>query len=153
MSNKRADVRHPHRLHVKGSCAAGRERSRDPRIKPTSPPAATNELPRRPDAGILSPAIPLFFIGRNGDGFWVARECEGHRGGIFVLKNSAERFTKMSSETTGCATMFVSERFELDGVNHGNPIVGQLAAAKHVASRAASRLAAIVGKAVAKHKI
>jgi hypothetical protein len=34
-------------------------------------------LPQRPDATMLSEAIPLFFIGRNHNGLWVAREATG----------------------------------------------------------------------------
>ena len=34
------------------------------------PPAAL-------DASIVSDAIPAFFIGRNKDGFWVARDAKG----------------------------------------------------------------------------
>jgi len=35
------------------------------------------ELPERPDRTVLSDSIPLFFIGRDRNGFWVARESEG----------------------------------------------------------------------------
>jgi hypothetical protein len=34
-------------------------------------------LPNRPDARVLHRAIPLFFIGRNKNGFWLAREARG----------------------------------------------------------------------------
>src|SRR5665811_2380665 len=67
----------------------------------------------------LSEAIPLFFIGRNKDGFWVAREADGRVGGIFVLKRSALLFANTNTQPRGCATMFLSERFELDIENKG----------------------------------
>ena len=43
-------------------------------------------FPRRPDAGVVSKSITLFFIGRNRNGLWVAREAEGRTGGVFLLK-------------------------------------------------------------------
>jgi hypothetical protein len=85
-------------------------------------------LPQRPDPSILSDAIPLFFIGRNGDGFWVAREAAASVGGIFLLKCSALQFAKRNAEPGGCATMDISERFELDIANHGNRAVAHLSA-------------------------
>jgi hypothetical protein len=42
--------------------------------------------PFRPlDVGIVSEAIPAFFIGRNKDGFWVARNANGKIGGNFPI--------------------------------------------------------------------
>jgi hypothetical protein len=78
------------------------------------------------DPGILSESIPAFFIGRNQEGFWVAREARGRIGGIFLLANSAVSFAKRNSPPTGCATIFPSERFELDLENSGNPLAAQL---------------------------
>jgi hypothetical protein len=80
-------------------------------------------FPRRPDAGVLSKSIPLFFIGRNRNGLWVAREAEGRTGGIFLLKQSALLFTQKHSAPVGCATMFLTESIELDTENSGNPLV------------------------------
>ena len=34
------------------------------------------------DPGIVNEAIPAFFIGRNKEGFWVARDGKGRIGGI-----------------------------------------------------------------------
>ena len=92
---------------------------------PNSPvaPGTAAKFPRRPDARILSEKIPLFFIGRNKNGLWVAREAEGQTGGVFLLKRSALRFVKKNSVPVGCATMFLTERFELDVENQGNPLV------------------------------
>ena len=92
--------------------------------------AGQTKLPPRPSPEILSEAIPLFFIGRNEDGFWVARESDGRIGGIFLRKRSALRFANRSAQPGGCAIMFLSERFELDVENKGNPFVAHLARCK-----------------------
>ncbi len=43
-------------------------------------PHSARRLPRRPDGSVISEAIPLFYIGRNKNGLWVAREVRGlHR--------------------------------------------------------------------------
>jgi len=75
------------------------------------------------DPAILDASIPAFYIGRNSDGFWLARGTRGEIGGIFLLKSSALAFTRRVSRRTGCATIFSSERFELDVENRGNPLV------------------------------
>lgn len=81
------------------------------------------ELPDRPDPCFLNKSIPLFFIARNKRGFWVAREAEGRIGGIFLLQRSALRFAKRNSRPQGCATMFLSDCFELDIDNRGNRLI------------------------------
>jgi hypothetical protein len=96
--------------------------------------STTAQLPRRPDASVISEAIPLFYIGRNKNGMWVAREAEGCIGGIFLTRRSAVRFARESCEHTGCATMFVSEPLELDFENRGNLFVAERAAARSVAA-------------------
>jgi hypothetical protein len=78
------------------------------------------------DPGIVSATIPAFFIGRNKEGFWVARDANGQIGGIFLLETSALSFARRNSWPTGCATIFPSERIELDLENNGNPLVTQL---------------------------
>ena len=76
------------------------------RTPPDDEPAGT-ATPFRPlDAGIVSDAIPAFFIGRNGDGFWVARDAKGRIGGLFLLKASAVSFARTQSGPAGCATIF-----------------------------------------------
>jgi len=99
------------------------------------------ELPPRPDPGILNEAIPLFFIGRNEDGFWVARESNGRTGGIFLRKRSALRFANRNAQPEGCALMFLSERFELGVANKGNPLATSLAAARRIVLQLAQRMA------------
>jgi hypothetical protein len=78
------------------------------------------------DPGIVSEAIPAFFIGRNKEGFWVARDASGRLGGIFLLESSALSFARRNSPSTGCATIFLSGTVELDLENAGNPIVALL---------------------------
>ena len=97
--------------------------------KPAAMPNTIAEFPRRPDSGVLSETIPLFFIGRNGRGLWIAREAEGRSGGIFLFRRSALRFAEKNSASTGCATMVLAARFELDMENRGNPLVAWLDAA------------------------
>jgi hypothetical protein len=111
-------------------------------------PAAVTRLPQRPDPSILSDAIPLFFIGRNRDGFWVARDADGRVGGIFLRKQSALQFAKKISQPAGCATMFLSERFELDIENKGNSLIAHFGAAKRILTRLTPRLATFISNAV-----
>jgi hypothetical protein len=88
---------------------------------------ATISTPFMPlDPGIVSAAIPAFFIGRNQEGFWIARDVNGRIGGIFLLENSALSFAKRNSRPAGCATIFPSERFELDLENSGNRLAAHL---------------------------
>jgi hypothetical protein len=119
---------------LRGICLVvkGNRPSRDPsfdRRKPAAPAGTITEFPRRPDSGVLSETIPLFFIGRNNHGLWIAREAEGRTGGVFLFKQSAVRFAQKYSAPTGCATMFLADRFELDVENHGHPLVAWLDAA------------------------
>jgi hypothetical protein len=92
-------------------------------------------LPKRPDARVLNRVIPLFFIGRNKNGFWLAREANGRIGGMFLLKRSALRFAQEASAPIGCATMFLAEPFELNTWNCGNPLVEWLDAALAISNR------------------
>jgi hypothetical protein len=79
-----------------------------------------------PDPSILNASIPAFFIGRNRDGFWVAREVRGSTGGIFLLERSALAFARRYSRPSGCATIYCFEGFELDVKNKGNPLISWL---------------------------
>jgi hypothetical protein len=92
-------------------------------------------FPRRPGAHVVSKAIRLFFIGQNADGLWVARDAEGRVGGIFWCKRSAVNFADDKTAPVGCAKMFVSQRFELDIKNNGNPLATYLGAAKQALTR------------------
>jgi hypothetical protein len=77
----------------------------------------------RPGPEDLSEAIPVFFIGRNKDGHWVARGADGKSGGLFWRKQAAIRFATQSAWPARCATIFPSENIELDLENQGNPLL------------------------------
>jgi hypothetical protein len=119
-------------------------------------PPASDALPKgeglaitpflRPGPEVVHESIPVFFIGRNRDGLWVARDAEGKLGGIFWRKKSALRFAHRSAWPTGCAAVFPQARFELDIENAGNPVVAQLGPLKRLAMRPRQRTAAFIGK-------
>jgi hypothetical protein len=104
-------------------------------------PAATQACFQPLDPGVVSASIPTFFVGRNRDGFWLARDAKGENGGIFLLKSSALAFVRKVSGRVGCATVFPSERFELDVENQGNPFADYL--------KPLLRLVAFAGKGTA----
>ncbi len=109
----------------RGIClvVTGNEKTANQPDRMPAAPDTAAKFPRRPNAGVLSATITLFFIGRNKNALWVAREAEGRTGGVFLLKRSALRFAKKNSVPVGCATMFLAERFELDVENQGNRLV------------------------------
>lgn len=115
-------------------------------VIPVAATAATG-LPQRPDPSILNEAIPLFYIGQNLDGFWVARDANGQVGGIFLRKQSALNFANRNADPWGCATMFLSERLELDIENKGNPLVAHFANTKRVLTRLVTKLTFFIGVA------
>src|SRR3984893_15206549 len=96
------------------------------------------------DPDIVNEAIPAFFVGRNKEGFWVARDAKGRIGGIFLLENSALSFAKKNSRPAGCATIFPSERIELDLENRGNTFIVPVRDMKHFVSGQARRIVALV---------
>jgi hypothetical protein len=96
-------------------------------------------FPQRPNSGVLSESIPLFFIGRSRFGLWLVREAQGRTGGVFLFKRSALRFANKSSTPASYATMHLNERLELDVENHGNPLAAWLL-------RIASRLSNLIPK-------
>jgi hypothetical protein len=109
----------------------GERRGRSPADEP-----ATATSPFQPlDPSIVNEAIPAFFIGRNREGFWVARDAKGKIGGVFLFENSALAFARRNSQPAGCATIFPQERFELDLENNGNPLVGHLGSLIRFATR------------------
>jgi hypothetical protein len=101
---------------------------------------------QRLDPSIVNEAIPAFFIGRNMEGFWVARDVDGQFGGIFLLEHSALSFARRNSRTGGCATIYPSERFELDLANRGNPLVEHIGSLMRLARRSGQRMVAFIGK-------
>jgi hypothetical protein len=106
-------------------------------------------FPKRPDLTVLSQTIPLFYIARNKHGFWVSRDAEGQRGGIFLLRRSALRFARDGSAPAGCAMMFLSETLELDLENEGGRHAEIIAAGIDVMTRRAPQFAAFVAMAIA----
>jgi len=120
------------------------ERSRE-RFGTLSPATVAADFqPLDPD--IVNEAIPAFFIGRNSAGFWVAREVQGRIGGIFLLENSAVSFAKHNSRPAACATIYPTERFELDLENSGNPLLAQVGSLIRLARRFWPRMVALTGK-------
>jgi hypothetical protein len=104
-------------------------------------PTGAIDFPKRPDIDVLSEAIPLFYIGRNGKGLWVVRDAEGRRGGLFLSRRSAVRFAREESEPAGCALMFLKGRLELDVMTDG--VSGSFAAVVRAAEDRAPMLAAL----------
>jgi hypothetical protein len=98
------------------------------------------------DTSIVSEAIPVFFIGRNREGFWVARDVKGRIGGIFLFESSALSFARRKSRRTGCATIYQSETFELDLKNGGNPFIAHLGTLRRVAIDHQRRIIAFIDK-------
>ena len=96
------------------------------------------------DPSIVNEAIPAFFIGRNKDGLWVGRDVSGRVGGIFLFRSSALSFARRHSRPAGCATIFPSERFELDLENNGNPLIGHLGSLMRLTSRFRRRMTAFI---------
>jgi hypothetical protein len=92
-----------------------------------SEPRRAAETPfQRPGAEDLSEAIPVFFIGCNRLGHWVARGADGKSGGLFWRKQAAIRFARRSAWPAQCATIFPAEDIELDLENQGNPLLAHI---------------------------
>ena len=111
---------------------AGTAKAGSSTVVPAQDPACHALQPL--DPGTISDAIPAFFVGRNNDGLWAAREAKGEIGGLFVFKESAVSFARQQSGSAGCAIIFPAERFELDVANSGNPlspIMGRLIRLAH----------------------
>ena len=122
----------------------------EPARTPPDDELASTATPFRPlDPSIVSDAIPAFFIGRNRDGFWVARDAKGRNGGIFLLKASAVSFARAQSGPAGCATIFPTDRFELDLKNNGNPLIPYLRPLMRLALYLQQRALAGVGQITA----
>jgi hypothetical protein len=134
-------------LPVPGRSAAASEQARERTDTLPTEKRATITAQFQPlDPAIVNETIPAFFIGRNKEGFWVARDVNGQIGGIFLLEHSALSFAKRNSEPAGCATIFPSERFELDLENRGNPLASYLAPLMHLATRTWQQVATLIGK-------
>jgi hypothetical protein len=118
--------------------------------QPEARPHTTVPAKFRPlDPGIVNEAISAFFIGRNAEGFWVARDGNGQIGGIFLLESSALSFARRHSRPAGCAAIYPSGRIELDLVNSGNALIGKLGSLLRLSRRPGRRSAGWVGKMAA----
>ena len=127
------------------STAAVEPDSRSSGILATDQPTAVITPFQALDPGIVNEAIPAFFIGRNKDGFWLARDVKGKFGGIFLFESSALSFARRHSRPLGCATIFPSERFELDLENQGNPLIAHFRPLMRLAMRGWRRMALFTG--------
>jgi len=130
----------------RSSTAAIPQDGKRPGVPSTDRPATVTAQFRPLDPGIVNETIPAFFIGRNKEGFWVARDVNGQIGGIFLLEDSAVSFAKRNSWPAGCATIYPSDRFELDLENRGNPFVVRLGSFTRAAMRLRRRIAALIGR-------
>jgi hypothetical protein len=118
------------------------------RPAPADRPATVTAQFRLIDPAIVNDAIPAFFIGRNKEGFWVARDVKGRIGGIFLLENSAVSFARKNSQPAGCATIYPSERFELDLEDKGNPLIARLVSMLRLTMRPRQRIAGFIGETI-----
>jgi hypothetical protein len=118
--------------------------------KEDGPPSRfVDKFPSRSELAFLNETIPLFYIGQNRDGFWVARDADGRSGAIFFFKASAVRFARAKTAPGGCALMFLNAPFELDRNNEGSQVVAILTAAIGVARRRVPTFVCFVEMAVA----
>jgi hypothetical protein len=106
-------------------------------------------LPDRPDSAVLSDSIPLFYIGRNAEGYWIAREANGQRGGLFLLKGSAMRFARYQIAPRGGAMMFLNNPLELYVENQGSSLAEAFIAAGDIVRRRVPAFSAFVAAAIA----
>lgn len=113
-------------------------------------PEATVGWPRRPAPGILNERIPLFFISRDADGFWLARQAESPIGGLFLRRRSAMNFAKRASAPIPCATMMLAEPHTLDTENRGNRLAPRLRPAMRLARRLTAASSALAATLFAK---
>jgi len=130
---------------MRSTAAIEREATRSGTLPAAEPAKVTAEF-RPIDGDIVNKAIPAFFIGRNMEGFWVARDVNGQIGGIFLLKKSAVSFARRNCRPAGCATIFPSGTFELDLENEGNPLVAHLGWLRRFSTRPRQRMASCAGK-------
>jgi hypothetical protein len=113
------------------------------------PPWQIAPFPTRPDDTVLNNSIPLFFMGRNHNGFWVVRDAAGRCGGLFIFRWSAARFARKNGLASGGATMLVKHPFELDLPNQGGRFAELIATTADVAKRRVPFLTNLVGAVIA----
>jgi hypothetical protein len=130
MTPRVVNIRHGQRWSAASSTATNRTPLGGSFLSPVFRQTVAAKWPRRPNPDILSHAIPLFFIARNRHGLWVAREADGRIGGMFIFRRSAHHFANKQAGVGGCATTQLSDIFELDTENGGNPCATVMAAVK-----------------------
>lgn len=111
---------------------------------------ATAAWPRRPSPGLLSERIPLFYISRDTDGFWLARHADAAVGGLFLRRRSAMNFAKRFCAPIPCATMILAEPHALDTENRGNRLAPRLRPAMRLTRRLSATLSALAATFFAK---
>jgi hypothetical protein len=109
----------------------------------------TAPLPTRPDETVLSDSIPLFFIGRNQNGFWVVREAAGRGGGLFLFRRSAARFARSNGLAGSGATMLVEHSIELDLPNRGSRFIELIVTTIDIVRRRAPFVISLIEVAIA----
>ena len=117
--------------------------------KEPAPLWQTAQLPTRPDDTVLNNSIPLFLIGRNQNGFWVARESAGRCGGLFLFRRSAARFAHRNGLAGGGATMLVEHSIELDLPNQGSRLAELIVGGVEIVRRRAPFVTNLVRVAIA----
>jgi hypothetical protein len=136
---------------AKVAAAAGGKRGNHFARAVSARDVGTADWPSRPNRDVLSERIPLFFISRDDEGFWLARHADLPIGGIFLMQRSAVNFAKRRSGAVPCATMILSEPHKLDTKNSGNRFAARLRPVKRTLKRLVSKLdkafAASIGKA------
>jgi hypothetical protein len=83
-----------------------------------------------PEANSLDRDAVRFLIGKDKDGFWVAREEYGCAGGRFFTERGAIQFAKRWASPLCCTTISVSDPLELDFKGEGDTFVPLAAALK-----------------------
>ena len=120
-------------------------------VASTPPYAVADQLlsiegwPQRPDGLFLNETIPLFFVARDKDGFWIARNADFASGGKFFFKHSALRF---AGYYNGSAIMMLTGAYSLDARNTGNRFAKQLRLIRRLIRDIASKFNTLFAGAV-----
>jgi hypothetical protein len=104
----------------------------------------------RPEANSADCDAVRFLIGKNKDGFWVAREENGCAGGIFFTEHGARQFAKRWATPLGCTTKRISEPLELDFKGGGNifiPLIARFKGAYRVPAPLRDVMSVVLGLA------
>jgi hypothetical protein len=105
-------------------------------------PLSTEEWPQRPDGSILNKTVSLFFVARDKDGFWIARNADFAFGGKFFFRHSALRF---AGYYDGSAIMMLTGVYNLDTRNNGNRYTKRLRPIRRLMRDISSKFNALFG--------